>query len=161
MSALLEGLFLAVAASAFVGVPLYAWRQRGRPYAIFAAVILGFSLPGAVASELLISPRVPEPVRFWVVALFAYSVTAAGLHLAIWCGPACARPRIAGSCPFRARSSSTDSGSWFSSLCAACPCGLFAQGASYLYVHRGTGFYGFPLRVGVPGELSVLELSLV
>jgi predicted MPP superfamily phosphohydrolase len=25
-------------------------------------------------------------------------------------------------------------------------------------VHRGTGFYGFPLRVGVPGELSVLEL---
>jgi len=37
--------------------------------------------------------------------------------------------------------------------------GLFARGASRLYVHRGTGFYGFPLRVGVPGELSVLEVA--
>lgn len=36
--------------------------------------------------------------------------------------------------------------------------GLFARGANRLYVHRGTGFYGFPLRIGVPGELSVLEL---
>ena len=36
--------------------------------------------------------------------------------------------------------------------------GLFARGANHLYVHRGTGFYGFPLRVGVPGELSVLEV---
>ena len=36
--------------------------------------------------------------------------------------------------------------------------GLFARGTSRLYVHRGTGFYGFPLRVGVPGEASVLEL---
>ena len=37
--------------------------------------------------------------------------------------------------------------------------GLFARGRSRLYVHRGTGFYGFPLRVGVPAELSVLEVS--
>jgi predicted MPP superfamily phosphohydrolase len=36
--------------------------------------------------------------------------------------------------------------------------GLFAHGTSRLYVHRGTGFYGFPLRVGVPGEASVLEV---
>ena len=36
--------------------------------------------------------------------------------------------------------------------------GLFARGASRLYVHRGTGFYGFPMRIGVPGELSILEL---
>ena len=36
--------------------------------------------------------------------------------------------------------------------------GLFARGGSRLYVHRGTGFYGFPLRLGVPGELSVLEV---
>jgi predicted MPP superfamily phosphohydrolase len=36
--------------------------------------------------------------------------------------------------------------------------GLFALGANRLYVHRGTGFYGFPLRVGVPGEASVLEV---
>ncbi|HXK26322.1 MAG TPA: metallophosphoesterase [Myxococcota bacterium] len=36
--------------------------------------------------------------------------------------------------------------------------GLFSRGAERLYVHRGTGFYGFPLRIGVPGEHSVLEL---
>ena len=36
--------------------------------------------------------------------------------------------------------------------------GLFARGTNRLYVHRGTGFYGFPLRVGVPGEASLLEL---
>ena len=38
--------------------------------------------------------------------------------------------------------------------------GLFARGACRLYVHRGTGFYGFPLRLGVPGEASVLEVVL-
>ncbi len=36
--------------------------------------------------------------------------------------------------------------------------GLFGHGTNRLYVHRGTGFYGFPLRIGVPGELSMLEL---
>lgn len=36
--------------------------------------------------------------------------------------------------------------------------GLFARGRSRLYVHRGTGFYGFPLRVGVPPEHSLLEV---
>ena len=38
--------------------------------------------------------------------------------------------------------------------------GLFGHGPNRLYVHRGTGFYGFPLRVGVPGEASLLELVL-
>lgn len=38
--------------------------------------------------------------------------------------------------------------------------GLFGHGGNRLYVHRGTGFYGFPLRIGVPGETSVLELVL-
>ena len=36
--------------------------------------------------------------------------------------------------------------------------GLFAHGTNRLYVHRGTGFYGFPLRIGVPGEASLLEI---
>jgi predicted MPP superfamily phosphohydrolase len=36
--------------------------------------------------------------------------------------------------------------------------GLFAHRTNRLYVHRGTGFYGFPLRVGVPGEASLLEI---
>ena len=38
--------------------------------------------------------------------------------------------------------------------------GLFGHGTNRLYVHRGTGFYGFPLRIGVPGEASLLELVL-
>lgn len=37
--------------------------------------------------------------------------------------------------------------------------GLFARGRTRLYVHRGTGFYGFPLRIGVPAEHSILEIS--
>jgi hypothetical protein len=37
--------------------------------------------------------------------------------------------------------------------------GLFGHGPNRLYVHRGTGFYGFPLRIGVPGEASLLEVS--
>lgn len=34
--------------------------------------------------------------------------------------------------------------------------GLWARGRDRLYVHRGTGHYGFPLRLGVPNEESVL-----
>ncbi|MFT3928173.1 MAG: metallophosphoesterase [Myxococcales bacterium] len=36
--------------------------------------------------------------------------------------------------------------------------GLWARGRDRLYVHRGTGHYGFPLRVGVPAEESLLEV---
>ncbi len=38
--------------------------------------------------------------------------------------------------------------------------GLFGRGPNLLYVHRGTGFYGFSMRVGVPGEASILDISL-
>jgi len=34
--------------------------------------------------------------------------------------------------------------------------GFWARGIDRLYVHRGTGHYGFPLRLGVPGEQSLL-----
>lgn len=34
--------------------------------------------------------------------------------------------------------------------------GFWASGSNRLYVHRGTGHYGFPLRLGVPGEQSLL-----
>ncbi len=37
--------------------------------------------------------------------------------------------------------------------------GLWAQGKNLLYVHRGTGHYGFPIRVGVPPEQGLLVLS--
>jgi hypothetical protein len=36
--------------------------------------------------------------------------------------------------------------------------GLWARGPDRLYVHRGTGHYGFPLRLGVPAEESVLRV---
>jgi predicted MPP superfamily phosphohydrolase len=36
--------------------------------------------------------------------------------------------------------------------------GLWERGKDRLYVHRGTGHYGFPLRLGVPPEESVLEV---
>ena len=36
--------------------------------------------------------------------------------------------------------------------------GVWARGVDRLYVHRGTGVYGFPLRVGVPGEQSLLRV---
>lgn len=36
--------------------------------------------------------------------------------------------------------------------------GLWARGPDRLYVHRGTGHYGFPLRVGVPAERSLLRI---
>lgn len=36
--------------------------------------------------------------------------------------------------------------------------GLWARGTDRLYVHRGTGHYGFPLRLGVPSEESVLHV---
>lgn len=36
--------------------------------------------------------------------------------------------------------------------------GLWARGRDRLYVHRGTGHYGFPLRVGVPAEHSLLQI---
>ena len=36
--------------------------------------------------------------------------------------------------------------------------GLWTRGRDRLYVHRGTGHYGFPLRLGVPREESLLRL---
>ena len=39
--------------------------------------------------------------------------------------------------------------------------GLWARGPDRLYVHRGTGHYGFPLRIGVPAEQSLLRIQRV
>jgi predicted MPP superfamily phosphohydrolase len=36
--------------------------------------------------------------------------------------------------------------------------GFWARGTDRLYVHRGTGHYGFPLRLGVPAEESLLRV---
>jgi predicted MPP superfamily phosphohydrolase len=36
--------------------------------------------------------------------------------------------------------------------------GLWARGRDRLYVHRGTGHYGFPLRLGVPSEEGLIRV---
>jgi predicted MPP superfamily phosphohydrolase len=36
--------------------------------------------------------------------------------------------------------------------------GFWARGRDRMYVHRGTGHYGFPLRLGVPSEESVVRV---
>jgi predicted MPP superfamily phosphohydrolase len=38
--------------------------------------------------------------------------------------------------------------------------GLWGNGTNRLYVHRGTGHYGFPLRLGVPAEESLLRVHI-
>lgn len=37
--------------------------------------------------------------------------------------------------------------------------GLYQEGKQYLYVNRGFGFIGFPGRVGMPPEITLLELN--
>jgi predicted MPP superfamily phosphohydrolase len=39
--------------------------------------------------------------------------------------------------------------------------GFWARGTDRMYIHRGTGHYGFPLRLGVPSEESVLRVHRV
>jgi predicted MPP superfamily phosphohydrolase len=39
--------------------------------------------------------------------------------------------------------------------------GYWSRGTDRLYVHRATGHYGFPLRVGVPGEEGLLRIHRV
>jgi uncharacterized protein len=38
--------------------------------------------------------------------------------------------------------------------------GFWARGVDRMYIHRGTGHYGFPLRLGVPAEESVLRVHI-
>lgn len=37
--------------------------------------------------------------------------------------------------------------------------GLYQEGNQYLYVNRGFGFIGYPGRIGIPPELTILELK--
>jgi predicted MPP superfamily phosphohydrolase len=37
--------------------------------------------------------------------------------------------------------------------------GLYEEAGQYLYVNRGFGFLGFPGRVGMPPEITFIELS--
>ncbi len=75
-------LFRALALAVCLGVPLYAWRVRGRAYAIFGAVVLALSLPGALLMHHRLLGALPAAVAPVADALFAASLAAAGLHLA-------------------------------------------------------------------------------
>jgi predicted MPP superfamily phosphohydrolase len=37
--------------------------------------------------------------------------------------------------------------------------GLYQEGSQYLYVNRGFGYLGYPGRVGIPPELTIIELK--
>jgi predicted MPP superfamily phosphohydrolase len=37
--------------------------------------------------------------------------------------------------------------------------GLYREGDQYLYVNRGFGFIGFPGRIGILPEITIIELS--
>lgn len=37
--------------------------------------------------------------------------------------------------------------------------GLYQEGSQYLYVNRGYGFLGFPGRIGMPPEITIIELK--
>jgi len=38
--------------------------------------------------------------------------------------------------------------------------GLYSKGKQYLYVNRGIGFVGIPMRIGVPPEITLIELRM-
>jgi predicted MPP superfamily phosphohydrolase len=75
-------LFWSVAGAATIGVPLYAWRFRGRQYAAFALVILAIAVPGAVIAHGRYLALCPPAWHGWMNAAFAYGMAAAGTHLA-------------------------------------------------------------------------------
>ena len=83
-AALLENLDFSVralAALTAVAVPLYAGTVRGRSYALFAGIVLGVSLPGAVISHIRLTALFSEWALPWLHAAFGYCMAAAALHL--------------------------------------------------------------------------------
>ena len=74
--------FRVLALATVVGVPLYAWRVRGRAYAIFGLVILAVALPGALVMESRLLAWAPDGLHLAVAGAFAYGMAAAGTHLA-------------------------------------------------------------------------------
>jgi predicted MPP superfamily phosphohydrolase len=93
--------FWSLASLTFVGVPLYGWHRRGRPYGIFVLVVLALSMPGA----LIVHSRLTSLLSPWTAAglhtAFVYSLAAAGLHLAALVSPRLRPPhfRLAVSIP--------------------------------------------------------------
>ncbi len=81
MSAVLPFVFPTLALTTFIGVPIYAWRVRGRAYAIFGLVVLAIALPGALVMHPRLVALVPSRAVPMLHALFAYAMAAACTHL--------------------------------------------------------------------------------
>jgi hypothetical protein len=79
---LLTAVLWALAAATSLAVPAWAWRVRGRPYAVFGAVILATALPGALVAQARLVAWLPQAAAPWVAAVFVYGMAAGGLHLA-------------------------------------------------------------------------------
>ena len=78
----LSWLFRTLAAATAIGIPLYAWRVRGRFYAIFSAVLLTISLPGAVLLHARLATWLGEPGALWLNLAFSGLMAATGIQLA-------------------------------------------------------------------------------
>jgi predicted MPP superfamily phosphohydrolase len=74
--------FRAIAAATALGIPLYAWRIRGRTYAIFSAVLLGVSLPGAIIVHARLLEWLPPQAALWLNLAFTALMAATGIQLA-------------------------------------------------------------------------------
>lgn len=78
----LAGVFYAITIATAVGIPLYAWRERGRTYATFAAVLLAISLPGLVVLHARLSGWLPTASEGWLDIAFALGIASTGAQLA-------------------------------------------------------------------------------
>ncbi|MCZ6784846.1 MAG: metallophosphoesterase [Proteobacteria bacterium] len=81
VGAVLTWSFPALALATLVLLPLYAWRERGRSYAMFGAIVLGIALPGALIAHPRIVSLFPPGAAPWLDGLFAYAMLAAAVHL--------------------------------------------------------------------------------
>lgn len=83
MTQVLALAFPTLALATLLGVPLRAWRVRGRPYAIFSAVVLAIALPGALLLHERLVALAPDALVGWLHAGFVWGMAASGLHLAM------------------------------------------------------------------------------
>ena len=74
--------FRAIVAATAIGIPLYAWRIRGRTYAIFSAVLLGLSLPGALVVHARLLDRLPQHADPWLNLAFTGFMATTAVQLA-------------------------------------------------------------------------------
>ena len=75
-------IFYSLIAIVVIGLPLYAWRIRGRTYATFGGVILLMSMPGVLLAEARFESWFAPAWLPLFRAVSLYCVAVTGLHLA-------------------------------------------------------------------------------